>query len=205
MYVNIMIQRVYASYHGGGIVGNLDKDTPTYLEFDISKLELIGQGYQGKVYLLPENKVIKIFHDSYACTSQLEILQKGKLSEFFPKVYDFNEHSIIMDFVHGINLSDYLEHHNLSKPICIELVKLIDEFKSLKFTRLDMRTGHIFVQANETIKIIDPRDSFKIVQPYPFLMMRGLRRHGVLEDFFNNIKLDYPDYYSYWSNEMFKK
>ena len=181
---------------------NTQKDNSIYLGLDINKLQLIGQGYQGKVYLLPENKVLKVYYSMDSCKSQLEILQKGKDSRFFPTVYDHDKQSIIMSFVYGITLSKYLRHNILDKPLSIELVKLIDEFKSLKFTRLDIRSHHIFVQADKTIKIIDPRDNFRIVQPYPLLMLKGLERHGVLDEFFDNIKDDYPDYYNYWSSKM---
>jgi RIO-like serine/threonine protein kinase len=173
-----------------------------YLGSNINDLKLIGQGYEGKAYLLPENKVLKVFYTMDCCKSQLEILQKGQNSIFFPTVFDFDKYSIIMDFIDGCTLSHYLRHDSLNKVLSLELVKLIDEFKNLNFTRLDMRPGHIFVQANYAIKIIDPRGSFEIKQPYPLLLLKGLKRHGVLEEFFNDIKCDYPDYYSYWSSKI---
>lgn len=181
---------------------NTQRDNNSYLGLDINKLQLIGQGYEGKVYLLPENKVLKVYHTSASCESQLEILQKGKDSRFFPTIFQYDKCSIIMSFIHGSTLSKYLRHNNLDKSLSIELVKLIEEFKSLGFTRLDIRLHHIFVQADTTIKIIDPRGSFEIVQPYPLLMLRGLERHGVLEDFFNDIKYEYPDYYNYWNSKI---
>lgn len=183
-------------------MGSIQKDGNTYLGFNINKLRLIGQGREGKVYLLPENKVLKVFYTINSCENQFEILQKGKNSRFFPTVFNHDKYSIIMGFVYGTTLSKYLKHNNLDKPLSIELVKLIDEFKHLQFTKLDMRLGHIFVQPDETVKIIDPRNSFTIVQPYPVSMMRGLRKHGVLKKFFNNIRFDYPDYYNYWRRKM---
>jgi hypothetical protein len=174
----------------------------SYLGFNINNLKLIGQGQEGRVYLLPGSKVLKVFYTMNSCKSQLEILQKGQSSAFFPTVFDYDEYSIIMSFIDGSTLSHYLRHNSLSKMLSLELVKLIDEFKSLNFTRLDMRPGHIFVQANDAIKIIDPRGSSEIIQPYPMLMLKGLKRHGFLEEFFNNIKYDYPDYYNYWSSKI---
>jgi RIO-like serine/threonine protein kinase len=171
-------------------------------QFNINNLKLIGQGHEGKVYLLPESKVLKVFYSIDCCKSQLEILLKGQNSAFFPTVFDHDECSIIMSFINGSTLSHYLRHTSLDKVLSLELVKLIEEFKSLNFTRLDMRPGHIFVQANETIKIIDPRGSFEIVQPYPLLLLKGLKRHGYLEEFLNNIKHDYPDYYNYWRSKI---
>ena len=169
-----------------------------YLGFDIDKLKLIGQGHEGKVYLLPDDKVLKVFHNTNSCKRQIEILTKARDSRFFPTVFDFDSYSIIMSFVYGSTLSYYFRYNKINKHLSIELVKLIDEFKKLNFTRLDMRLGHIFLQPDETIKAIDPRGSYTRIQPYPKSMLSGLHKRGVLNNFFNNIKLEYPDYYKYW-------
>jgi hypothetical protein len=173
-----------------------------YLGYDIDKLKLIGQGHEGKVYLLPDDKVLKVFHDPDACTRQIEILLKAHNSRFFPTVFDFDSYSIIMSFVYGSTLSYYLKQNYIDKHLSLELVKLIDEFKRLNFTKLDMRLGHIFLQHNETVKVIDPRGSYNIVLPYPRSMLNGLKKRGALKDFYNYIKHDYPDYYKYWSKKM---
>ena len=175
-----------------------------YLGFDIDKLKLIGQGHEGKVYLLPDDKVLKVFHIANSCKRQIEILVKARDSRFFPTVFDFDNYSIIMSFVYGSTLSYYLKQNNINKHLSLELVKLIDEFKKLKFTRLDMRLGHIFLQAKDTVKVIDPRLSYERIQPYPSSMLKGLQKCGVLNDFFKDIKHDYPDYYKYW-NKMLSK
>jgi RIO-like serine/threonine protein kinase len=172
----------------------------SYHGYDIKGLKLIGQGHEGKVYLLQGNKVLKVFYSMNSCKSQLEILQKGKDSRFFPTVFDYDNYCIIMNFIEGVTLSHYLRNNNISRVLSFELVNLIDEFKNLNFTRLDIRPGHIFVQADEIIKIIDPRGSYQIVQPYPQLMLKGLKRHNELADFYDNIKHDYPDYFNNWSN-----
>lgn len=169
---------------------------------DVSNLQMVGQGRQGKVYLLPPNKVIKVFNHSSSCKNQYITLKHSEKSRFFPKVYEFDKYSIIMDFVPGTTMSYYISTNGLSKTLSIELVRLFEEFKALQFTRLDIRIGHIFVQHDESVKIIDPRSSFKIIQDCPLLMMKGLKQSGVLEKFFNNIKDTYPNYYEEWSKAI---
>lgn len=180
----------------------LQKSGSIYLGFDISKLKLIGQGRQGKVYMLDGNKVIKIFYNNSSCESQLNILLKGKDSPFFPKVFESSDYCIVMSFIEGSSLNNYLYDNTLDKQLSMEIVKLIKEFKRLNFIRLDIRLPHIFVQADKTIKIIDPRGSFRILQPYPLLLLRGLQEQGVLELFLKNIKTDYPEYYSFWKDKV---
>lgn len=171
-----------------------------YSGIDISNLKFIGQGTQGKVYFLPPDKAIKIFHSKRSCQDQLFILQYAKKSRFFTKVYDYDDYSIVMDFVPGMNLKEYLENNPLSKKVAFELVELIYEFEKLGFTRLDIRAPHIFVQADESIKVIDPRKSFIIVQRYPLKILGTLNKFGFLDKFFRLIKNKYPDKYSEWKN-----
>jgi predicted Ser/Thr protein kinase len=173
-----------------------------YLGYDITKLKLIGQGHEGRVYMLPDDKVLKVFHNPDSCKKQLEVLLTAKNSRFFPTVYDFDSYSIIMSFVYGSRLSFYLKHHNINKNLSLELVRLIDELKKLGFTRVDARLGHIFLQPDDTVKVIDPRGSFEKIQPYPRSMLKGLQKHGDLRAFFDYIKHDYPDHYKSWRKMM---
>jgi predicted Ser/Thr protein kinase len=173
-----------------------------YLGYDINKLKLIGQGHQGKVYLLPNDKVLKVFNSPDSCKKQLEVLLSAKDSRFFPTVYDFDSYSIIMSFVYGSRLSFYLKQNNITRHLSIELVKLIDELSRLGFTRLDARLGHIFLQPDDTVKVIDPRESYERIQPYPKSMLKGLQKHGDLMIFFDHIKNDYPDHYKNWKKMM---
>lgn len=173
-----------------------------YLGYDVTKLKLIGQGHQGKVYMLPNDKVLKIFYNPEACKKQLEVLMSAKNSRFFPTVYDFDSYSIVMSFVYGSRLSYFLRNNNINKSLSIELVKLIDELKKLGFTRLDARLGHIFLQPDDTVKVIDPRESYERIQPYPKSMLKGLQKHGDLMLFFDYIKHDYPEYYKSWRKMM---
>lgn len=176
-----------------------------YLGQDISRLKLIGQGHEGKVYLLSDDKVLKVFHNSNSCKRQVEILLKAQSSRFFPTIYSFDSYSIVMSFIHGSTLSYYLKHNDIDKHLSIELVKLIDDFKKLGFKRLDMRLGHIFLQPDDTIRVIDPRGSYEKVRTYPKSMLKGLKKRDVLNDFFKYIKHDYPRHYKHWKKMMSKE
>lgn len=181
---------------------SMGKYRSNYLDIDVNKLKLIGQGHEGKAYLLPDSKVLKVFYSPNSCKRQIEILLNTRGSRFFPTVYGYDSNSIVMSFVYGSTLSYYLKKYKIDKHLSFELVKLIDEFKRLQFTRLDMRLAHIYLQPDETIKVIDPRGSYDLIVPYPKTMLKGLRERSALKDFFNDIKYDYPDYYKYWRRKM---
>lgn len=173
-----------------------------YLGYDVNKLKLIGQGHEGRVYLLPNDKVLKVFHNPNSCARQIEILVKAKDCKYFPTIFEFDSNSIIMSFVYGNSLSYYLRRNSINRHLSLELVKLFDEFKRLKFTKLDARLGHIFLQPDDTIKVIDPRGSYDIKRTYPSSMLYGLQKNGDLQLFFDYIKHDYPDHYKSWKKAM---
>lgn len=166
--------------------------------FDITRLQLLGEGRQGRVYIISEEKVIKVFKNKESLKNQLVILQHSAGSRFFPKFYEHDDSSIVLEFIKGTSLNKHLKIKGMSKIVSLELVELINEFKHLGFTRLDIRISHIFLQEDESIRIIDPRGSFRIIQPYPNLMLRGLRELGALEKFFEFIKEDHRDVYDEW-------
>lgn len=194
---------IYRFFRNGVIIlksHNEDSRHNYYCGIDITNLTLIGEGRQGKVYLLPNDKVIKVFKRKESCEDQLFILQQACKSSYFTKVYNYDAYSIIIDFVQGVPLNIYLGSNSLSKKLSLELANLIITFEKLGFTRLDIRICHIFVQADESIKIIDPRGSFKIIEPYPRLMIKGLKKYNALDNFFKFIQPEYKDICLNWKN-----
>lgn len=186
-------------------MGKKEKYRSYYSGFDISMFQLIGQGHEGKVYLLPNDRVIKVFHNSNSCKRQIEILIKARNSRFFPTVFYFDNYSIVMEFIRGSTLSHYFKYNDIDKELSLELVRLIEEFKKLGFTKLDMRLGHIFLRPDRTIKVIDPRGSYEEIRTYPKSMLKGLSKRYVLDDFFKYIRDDYPHYYKYWREMVYKE
>lgn len=178
----------------------LSKNDRLYCGYDINKLIFIGKGTQGSVYLLPEHKVIKVFKYKDCCMDQLNtLLYASAECNYFPKVYNYDNYSIVMEYIDGIQLDDYLKENKLSRNISYELVKLIMEFKRLGFTKQDIHLFHIFVQNDgSSIRAIDPRKSFEEDFPYPYYMLKGLQKAGVLDRFLHHIKHRYKEVYMEW-------
>ncbi|AKA69216.1 serine/threonine protein kinase [Clostridium scatologenes] len=169
-----------------------------YSGIDVSKLKFIGKGSQGKVYFLPPDKVIKVFFNDYSFKDQIHILKCAQKSRFFTKIYNYDDNSIIMDYVPGPNLKKYLKSNSLDEKLAFELVELIYNFELLGFTRLNIRAHHIFVQSDKSIKVIDPRKNFEIVEKYPVSILRTLKKYEYLNKFFKLIENKYPNKYSKW-------
>lgn len=166
--------------------------------FNIENLRLIGEGHQGKIYLLEDDKVLKVFKTRHATEEQQRLLKYCCNSRFFPKIYEVDKRSIIMEFIKGQPLNIYLNNTKITEKISFELVELIREFQKLGFTRLDMRLAHIFVQADQSIRVIDPRKTFEYIQQFPKSMLKGLEKQQAIDDFFIFIKGQYNKEYMIW-------
>jgi hypothetical protein len=95
-------------------------------------------------------------------------------------------------------LEDYIRRNGLSPNLVENLIRLIQDFKSLGFTRLDIRCSHIFVQDDESVMIIDPRDHYITNVPYPKKMLSRLKELKVGKIFFDTLKDKYPSLYNEW-------
>ena len=162
---------------------DFDKD----IESLFKDAKLLGEGHNGIVYEVPGNRAIKIFTDKNVCKSEAEILYRVKKSKYFPKIYKSGDYYILRDMVNGERLDDYIQENGLSQQLIYNLYRLINEFKSLKFTKLDARCRYIYVDKNQRLKVIDPKQCYKRKVDYPRHLMKGLDGIDVLEEFLRGI------------------
>lgn len=157
------------------------------LESLFKDAKLLGEGHNGIVYEVPGNKAIKIFTDKNICKSEADILYKVKKSKYFPRIYKNGEYYILREMVNGKRLDHYIQENGLSQQLIYNLYRLINEFKALKFTKLDARCRDIYVNENERVKVIDPKQCYKRKVDYPRHLMKGLEGIDCLEVFLSGI------------------
>lgn len=143
----------------------------------------LGQGNNGIVYELPEKKAIKIFLTQKVCNDESNILLNTNGSRYFPRIYKRGKLYIVRDMVEGERLDDYIKKNGLSKKLIKNIYSLLQEFKRLKFKKLDIRCKDIYVSINEELMIIDPKKAYKRRVDYPRHLMKGMKRIGILEEF----------------------
>lgn len=145
--------------------------------------KFLGVGHNGIVFSLSKNRIIKIFNDDTICKKEYYILKRTDKSKYFPKVYDVGKHYIVREMVHGERLDKYLKEKTMDEALASKLLDLLDEFKQLRFTRLDIRCKDIYICKNEQLKIIDPKNNYSKCVEYPRHLMKGLRNSGSLDVF----------------------
>ena len=164
-------------------------------DFDVETEELfkeaifLGEGHNGIVYELPNDKAIKIFQETRCCKEEGDTLKKVSKSKYFPRVYNMGKYYIVRDKVHGNRLDHYIKKKGFNYEIAEGLYNLIEEFKKLKFTKLDARCRDIYITSDNKVMVIDPKQCYKRKVNYPRHLMKGLEKAGVLESFLEDIRL----------------
>lgn len=165
---------------------SVDFDEKTEKLFKEAKY--LGQGNNGIVYELPDNKAVKIFLSEKVCNDEGRILSKTNGSKYFPKIYKKGSSYIVRDKVDGQRMDKYIKYNGLSRELVEKIYKLLLEFRKLKFKKMDIRCKDIMVSKNETLMIIDPKKSYERKVDYPRHLMKGLQRLGVLDQFIMEIE-----------------
>ncbi len=143
----------------------------------------LGQGNNGVVYKLPEDKIIKLFADKNICKEEGDILYRTNGSKFFPKLYKRGDLYIVRDMVEGTQLDKYIKKQGLSREVSENIYYLLMEFKRLKFSKIDTRCKDIYVMNNKKVMLIDPKKCYSRKISYPRHLMKGLLKLKVLDEF----------------------
>lgn len=149
----------------------------------------LGEGHNGIVYELPNDKAVKIFQEAKCCKEEGDTLKKVSKSKYFPRVYNIGKYYIVRDKVDGKRLDHYIKKKGFNYEIAQSLYYLIEEFKRLKFTKLDARCRDIYITKDNKVMVIDPKQCYKRKVNYPRHLMKGLEKAGVLESFLEDIRL----------------
>lgn len=165
---------------------------------DIKECEFLGKGHEGSVYLTPEGYALKIFFKKKKAKEEVSILELVKTSKFFPKVIFIAGNMILREYVDGVTLFEHLKKNGISYKLSCEIIDLIEDFKKMKFKRLNIRNAHIFVDKNENIKVIDPRKIFTKNTPYPKDIIKILVHLNIFDDFLKNFAQYRPDLLQYY-------
>src|SRR5690242_4306703 len=87
---------------------------PVKVPINPTSYPLIGKGLQGAVFKLSDDRVVKIYSKKIYCLREkLVLAQVGEKSAIIPTVYESGENYIIMEYLTGPSLQEYLEESNM--------------------------------------------------------------------------------------------
>lgn len=165
---------------------------------EIDKLELLGEGTQGKVYRINLEKCIKVFKSSQVCSEEFKTLLMAQQDLHFPRLYLGGDNFIIRECINGIELNKYLEQYPLTASMSKKILDLYDAMMKVAFKRLDSAVFHIFVTSDGGLKLIDTAKAMKKKTKCPRLILNGLRQLSYKDDFLDFVQLKRPELFKMW-------
>lgn len=169
---------------------------------DLRDSIFLGRGNNGAVYLLPHHNVIKIFFNTNDFKEEYSILERVNGNKYFPRIYEIGSNYIVRECVDGQILLYYIREHGMSRKLGHNIIKMLKEFKKLKFTKIDIRCKDIFVQTDESLKVIDSKAFYSKEREFPQHLSKGLYKLGVLDSFLVILKEDDPNLYEKWAPKI---
>jgi RIO-like serine/threonine protein kinase len=166
-------------------------------------LLLIGQGSQGAVFKIDDYKCIKVYENEKIAEEERQAYLRTVGSPIMPLLYETGPKYIIIEYVNGPNLKNYLiKKGRMTKEITQELIKMFNEMKRLGFLRKDESLRHILVKANNEIKVVDHVYAFRLKNPMPVKLFKQLNEIGMLNMFIEHGFNVAPDLFKSFEKEM---
>ena len=95
---------------------------------------------------------------------------------------------IVREMVKGIQLDKYIKKNGLNFELTKNIYEMLEEFKRLKFKKIDSRCKDIYVSNDLRIKLIDPKKYYRRNIEFPRHLMKGFLKLEVLNDFYIYMK-----------------
>jgi predicted Ser/Thr protein kinase len=166
---------------------------------DVGKYKLIGDGKDGEVYQLTHDKCVKIFFQEETQKKELKALIIGQSSPIIPRLYEYGENYIVMEYIHGISLARYLKRNeNITEELAREILKMLNELKKIGFTRWDTEVRHVLINEEGQLKVIDHKRAFTSNSKVPNKLLKGFEKFGLAQNFLNHVKKIQPSIYKNW-------
>ncbi|WP_342601636.1 hypothetical protein [Peribacillus sp. FSL E2-0159] len=162
---------------------------------------MIGKGAQGAVFKISSDKCVKICAKPEYAVIEGNVLKIAQVSPAIPRLYEVGQNYIIMEYLEGPTLFQYLESGGvLSEKLIRQILFVLKEMKRLKFSRLDADLRHIIVTKEEELKVIDHYSSYTRIRNRPELIFKGLKKLGLLPLFLKELKEMDPESYMEWKD-----
>ncbi|KOR81674.1 hypothetical protein AM232_11255 [Bacillus sp. FJAT-21352] len=166
-------------------------------------LKLIGAGSQGAVFQLDEDICVKIYVNPNAATKEGKALEAAKDTHIVPRLYEVGPNYVIMEYLKGPNLKDFLKgKQDIPESFTEQIIMIRKELKRVGFIRIKTSIGHFVVTKGNVLKAIDHSDGLTMNDPYNPKMFRDLKKLGLLDTFLKQAKNIDPESYEEWQKNI---
>lgn len=177
---------------------NLRKDNNKSIIIKLDECKYIGGSYNSSVYLMKDNRVVKIYKDPLECKKQYELLKSTSIGNFFPKIYNFCGHYIIREYIDGISIIKYIHENNFCSSFALRLIKFLETLEINNILNLNIEFKDIFVMKDNALRLIDI-SSGDLKENTMCKILQSLKNLNVLDKFLYELKNYNIDLYNRWT------
>lgn len=174
--------RVYRNINNTGrVTGKVIVENP-------QNQEMIGRGYQGAVFKYSDDKCIKVFARICDAKVEAEVYKSMKDNAVIPKLFGFGENFIIIEYIKGVTLDDYLwKKGYISTNITRQMLDIIRNTKYKNYNLTDVQLDNIIVDKDENLKLIDLGEILS-VDERPSFLFKVINDMKKLNSFLEQVK-----------------
>ncbi|MGG0185656.1 AarF/UbiB family protein [Bacillus rhizoplanae] len=166
---------------------------------DVGKYTLIGDGKDGEVYQLTHDKCVKIFFLEETQKKELKAFEIGQSSPIIPRLYEYGENYIVMEYIQGISLARHLKREKqITEELAQKILIMLNELKRIGFTRWDTEVRHVLINEEGQLKVIDHKRAFTSNSKVPNRLLEGFKEIGLAQNFLNHVRNIQPSIYKEW-------
>ncbi|MEL3972019.1 kinase [Rossellomorea oryzaecorticis] len=178
---------------------NLFNGSKKISQKDLAAFNMIGDGKDGEIYKVADDKVVKYFFKEETHGRELEAMKIGQSSTIMPRLYEYGDNYIVMEFIKGISLARHMKRHGtINEDMTKKILFVLDEFKKLGFTRWDTEVRHMLMDENGDFKVIDHKRAFTSDSPVPTKLLKGMDKFGLTKEFLVHVKNINPKLFNAW-------
>lgn len=168
-----------------------------------TNLKLIGEGSQGAVFHLSKDRCVKIFVNPNAAAKSAKALEAAKALNFVPNLHEVGPNYIIMEYLRGPNLKDYLKKvKKMPEAFTKQIIMIRKELKRVGFIRIKTSIGHFIITEGNVLKAIDHSDGLTMNDPYNSKMFLDLKKLDLLNTFLEQTKKIDLESYEDWQKHI---
>lgn len=161
---------------------------------------LVGKGLQGAVFRLSKEKCVKIYSKKKYCLRETKVYKEiSGRTQIVPKVYDYGQNYLVMEYLRGPSLESYLEAEGtISLEVTVQMIHLLKELERLNIPRIDFSLRHCIFDGYGNLKLIDLVNTFMVHRAIPKRLIIDLKQSGVFTIFVENVKKLEPKLAERW-------
>lgn len=143
---------------------------------------------------------MKVYQKEEDAVQEAEAYRRCQGSWMTPAFYEEGPGYIVIEYMKGPTLYSVLKDAGtITSRQTEQILRIYTEMKRLGFTRRDAALFHLYVREDGTLAVIDLVHAFTKRYRKPIVLLRGLKRLGLLGLFLDKVQTMAPERYEKWS------